>query len=205
MEPIQEGCGDDGVPKNFAPFGKSAVGGEDHRALFIAGVDELKEQIASACSDWQIPVGSSPASNIAGRVEKRYHLADRCLCAARRKYSVTLRSSPSSYPKSGGGRPSARAIARVCSSSMCWHSKSNVASRMLVPSRFHVLAKCGSAGHLLEIVSCLVAFKGSRVCIGKATLLELVAARPTPAPTLAANDASPQLGAQYGRRGGDVV
>ena|SRR5581483_399257 len=33
--------------KDFAPLGESAVGGEDHRALFIAAVDELEEQIAT--------------------------------------------------------------------------------------------------------------------------------------------------------------
>ena len=53
-EPVQEGRGDDGITKNFAPFGKAAIGGEDHGALFVAGVDELEEQIAAAGNDRQV-------------------------------------------------------------------------------------------------------------------------------------------------------
>ena len=53
-EPVQEGRGDDGIIKNFAPFGKAAIGGEDHGALFVAGVDELEEQIAAAGNDGQV-------------------------------------------------------------------------------------------------------------------------------------------------------
>ena len=53
-EPVQQGRGDDGIAKNFAPFGKAAIGGEDHGALFVAGVDELEEQIAAAGNDRQV-------------------------------------------------------------------------------------------------------------------------------------------------------
>ena len=47
-EAVQQRCGDDGVAKHFAPFGKAAVGGEDHSAALVAGVDQLKEQVPAA-------------------------------------------------------------------------------------------------------------------------------------------------------------
>ena len=34
--------------EHLAPFGKAAIGGQDHGALFVAGVDQLEEQIAAA-------------------------------------------------------------------------------------------------------------------------------------------------------------
>ncbi len=34
---------DDGATEDFAPFGKAAVGREDHGALFVAGVDQLAD------------------------------------------------------------------------------------------------------------------------------------------------------------------
>ena len=40
---IEEGSGDDGIGEDVAPFGEAAVRGEDHRPLFISGVDELEE------------------------------------------------------------------------------------------------------------------------------------------------------------------
>ena len=43
-----------GSPKTLAPFGEAAVGGEDHGALLVAGVDELEEQIAAAGHDGQV-------------------------------------------------------------------------------------------------------------------------------------------------------
>jgi hypothetical protein len=39
--------------KDLSPFRKAAVGGEDHRALFVAGVDELEEEIAASRRDRQ--------------------------------------------------------------------------------------------------------------------------------------------------------
>ena len=54
QKPIEQRGGDDGIAKDFAPFRKAAVRGEDHGALFVAGVDELEEQIAAAWSDRQI-------------------------------------------------------------------------------------------------------------------------------------------------------
>ena len=42
-EPVQECRGDDGIAKNVTPLGEAAIGGKDHGAFFIAGVDELEE------------------------------------------------------------------------------------------------------------------------------------------------------------------
>ena len=47
-QPIEQRRGDNRITEDVAPFGKAAVGSEDHRALFVAGVDELEEQIAAA-------------------------------------------------------------------------------------------------------------------------------------------------------------
>ena len=44
-QPIQQGCGDDGIAKHLAPLGKAAVGRQDHGAAFVARVDQLKEQV----------------------------------------------------------------------------------------------------------------------------------------------------------------
>ena len=49
----QRGC-DHGIAEDLAPFGEAAVGGEDHGALFVAGVDQLEEQVAAAGYDGQI-------------------------------------------------------------------------------------------------------------------------------------------------------
>src|SRR5690242_16375249 len=53
-QPIKQGGGDDGIAKDLSPLGKAAVGGQDHRALFVAGIDELKEEITAAVHDRQI-------------------------------------------------------------------------------------------------------------------------------------------------------
>src|SRR5262245_14324946 len=53
-EAIEERCGDDGIAEDLTPFGKAAVGGEDHGALLVAGVDELEEQVAAAGNDRQV-------------------------------------------------------------------------------------------------------------------------------------------------------
>src|SRR3546814_6923715 len=51
---IEERGGDDRIAEHLAPFGKAAVGGEDHGAAFIAGVDQLEEQVAAAWDDRQV-------------------------------------------------------------------------------------------------------------------------------------------------------
>ena len=51
---VEQCSGDDGIAEDLAPLGKAAVGGEDHRALLVARVDELKEQVSAAVGDWQV-------------------------------------------------------------------------------------------------------------------------------------------------------
>src|SRR5271165_4458160 len=42
------------LAEHLAPFGKAAVGGEDHRAALVAGVDQLEEQISGAGAEAEI-------------------------------------------------------------------------------------------------------------------------------------------------------
>ena len=49
----QRGC-HHGVAVRRSPFGKAAVGGEDHGAAFVAGVDQLKEQVPAAGDDGEV-------------------------------------------------------------------------------------------------------------------------------------------------------
>ena len=51
---IKERGGDNGIAEDLTPFGEAAVGGEDHGALLVAGVDELEEQVAAAGNDRQV-------------------------------------------------------------------------------------------------------------------------------------------------------
>src|SRR5271156_3008682 len=53
-EPVEQRGSNDRIAEDVTPFGEAAVGGEDHRALFVAGVDELEEQVAAAGCDRQI-------------------------------------------------------------------------------------------------------------------------------------------------------
>src|SRR5262249_8341032 len=53
-EAIEECGGDNWVAEDLTPFGKAAVGGEDHGGALVAGIDELEEQIAAARNDRQI-------------------------------------------------------------------------------------------------------------------------------------------------------
>ena len=53
-EPIEQRRGHHRVAKDVTPFGEAAIGGEDHGAALIAGVDELEEQIAAAGDDGQV-------------------------------------------------------------------------------------------------------------------------------------------------------
>ncbi len=43
-----------GVAEQLAPFGESAVGSEDHCAFFVAGVDELEEQVRAIAVDGEV-------------------------------------------------------------------------------------------------------------------------------------------------------
>jgi len=51
---VEERGGDDGIAEDVTPFGEAAIGGEDHGALLVAGVDELEEEIAPAGNDRQV-------------------------------------------------------------------------------------------------------------------------------------------------------
>jgi hypothetical protein len=53
-QPVEQRGSDDRIAEHLTPLGKAGVGGEDHRALFVAGVDELEEQVAAAVGDRQI-------------------------------------------------------------------------------------------------------------------------------------------------------
>jgi hypothetical protein len=51
---IEQGGGDDLVAEDVAPFAEAAVGGEDHGAALVTGVDELEEQVGAAGGDRQV-------------------------------------------------------------------------------------------------------------------------------------------------------
>lgn len=44
---VEQSRGHDCIAEDFAPFGEAAIGGEDHCALFVTGVDELEEQVST--------------------------------------------------------------------------------------------------------------------------------------------------------------
>jgi hypothetical protein len=54
VEPIEQRGGDDKVAENLAPFGRAAVGSQDHGALFVAGVDKLEEGVGPAGRDEKV-------------------------------------------------------------------------------------------------------------------------------------------------------
>ena len=47
QEPIQKCSSDDWIPEYFSPFSEATIGREDHRPLFISGIDQLEE------TDWR--------------------------------------------------------------------------------------------------------------------------------------------------------
>jgi len=53
-QPVEQRGSDHGITEDVAPFGKAAVGGEDHGALFVTGVDELEEQITPTGGDGEV-------------------------------------------------------------------------------------------------------------------------------------------------------
>ena len=53
-QPIEQRGGNYRIAEDLTPFGKAAVGGEDHRALLVAGVDQLEEQVAAAVGDREV-------------------------------------------------------------------------------------------------------------------------------------------------------
>src|SRR5512135_349818 len=54
QQAVQQRGGDDRVAEDLAPFGKAAVGGQDHGAALVAGIDQLEEQVAAAGDDRQV-------------------------------------------------------------------------------------------------------------------------------------------------------
>jgi hypothetical protein len=51
---VQQGRRDDWITKNFPSLAETAIGGQDHGTLLIAGVDQLEEQIAGTSPDGEI-------------------------------------------------------------------------------------------------------------------------------------------------------
>lgn len=51
---IEQCRGDDRIAEHVTPFGKAAVGGEDHGPAFVARTDELEKQIAAAGHDREV-------------------------------------------------------------------------------------------------------------------------------------------------------
>ena len=51
---VQQGRCDDRIAENLPPFAEAAIGGQDHRASLVAGVDQLEEQVACTGADGEI-------------------------------------------------------------------------------------------------------------------------------------------------------
>lgn len=54
QETVQQRSCHNRVAKNLAPFGEAAIGGQDHCAFFVAGVDQLEEQVCATVADGQV-------------------------------------------------------------------------------------------------------------------------------------------------------
>ena len=54
QQPVEQRRCDHGAAEDVAPFRKAAVRGEDHRALFIARIDQLEEQVAATGYDREV-------------------------------------------------------------------------------------------------------------------------------------------------------
>lgn len=53
-KPVEQGGCHNRIAEHFAPFGKAAIGREDHGAFFISLVDELEEEVSASGSYGQI-------------------------------------------------------------------------------------------------------------------------------------------------------
>ena len=51
VQSVEQSGGHHRVPEAIAPFGKAAIGSENQGAFFIAGVDQLEEQVGTALGD----------------------------------------------------------------------------------------------------------------------------------------------------------
>ena len=54
QQPVEQGGGHHWVAEHLGPFGEVAVGGEDHGAFFVAGADQLEEQIGAFLGQRQV-------------------------------------------------------------------------------------------------------------------------------------------------------
>ena len=66
QQAIEQGCGDNLVAEDVAPFAEAAVGGEDHGAALVTCVDELEEQVGTAGGDRQIADLVDDQESVAG-------------------------------------------------------------------------------------------------------------------------------------------
>jgi hypothetical protein len=55
QQPVEQRRGDHAIAEHVAPFTEAAVGRQDDRATFIAGIDELEKQVAAIGADRQVP------------------------------------------------------------------------------------------------------------------------------------------------------
>jgi hypothetical protein len=53
-QPVQQRGGDDRIAEDLAPFGEAAVGGEDHGAFLVSGVNQLEEEIGAGLGERKI-------------------------------------------------------------------------------------------------------------------------------------------------------
>ena len=54
QQAVEDGGGDDSIAEHFAPGAEALVGGEDHRAFFVASTDQLEEQVGAGAVDGQV-------------------------------------------------------------------------------------------------------------------------------------------------------
>jgi hypothetical protein len=51
---VEESSCDHGISEHLTPFGEAAIGGKDHSAALITGVDQLEEQVAGGSAEAEI-------------------------------------------------------------------------------------------------------------------------------------------------------
>jgi hypothetical protein len=51
QQPVEQRRGDNAIAEYITPFAEAAVGRQDDRAAFVAGIDELEEQVAAVGAD----------------------------------------------------------------------------------------------------------------------------------------------------------
>ena len=82
-EAIEQCGGDHGIAEDLTPFREATIGGQDHGAAFVTGVDELKEQIATARNDdvaqWVDDIAVRIDGNILQVIGSFFNRICRCL------------------------------------------------------------------------------------------------------------------------------